>query len=83
MKTTKNNLQVSRFGFIISNKVSKKSVDRHKIRRRLNDIIHPRLKEIKKGFDVVVVVGPEIKNKTYQEIERTINKILIASKLIK
>ena len=82
LRVAKNNLLFSRFGFVVSNKVSKKSVERHKIKRRLNEIMRFKLPKIKKGFDVVIVVQSEIINKTYQQIEKAIIKLLVISRLV-
>ena len=38
-KTIKNNLKTSRFGFIISQKVSKKATVRNKLKRKLSGLI--------------------------------------------
>ena len=35
LRVAKNNLQISRFGFVVSQKVSKKATVRNKVRRRL------------------------------------------------
>lgn len=72
----KNRLEANRFGFVISNKISKSSVVRHKIKRRLSGAIFSVLPEIKKGFDFVVLALPVIKDKTYKEIKEDIVEIL-------
>lgn len=69
VKSLKNNQPTSRFGFLVGIKVSKKAVVRNKVKRRLREIIRLALADIKPGFDVVVMVRPEIADKTYQEIE--------------
>lgn len=69
LKITKNNLGKSRFGFIVSKKVSKKAVVRNKIKRRLRSIIKQNLKDIKKGMDVVLIILSGIEKKNFTELK--------------
>jgi ribonuclease P protein component len=78
-----NKLKVSRFAFVISNKISKKSVLRHKIKRRLSEIVRLRLKEIKPGIDCLIIAQPPIKNKNYQELKKLIEKNFLKVGLLK
>ncbi|MEK7497801.1 MAG: ribonuclease P protein component, partial [Patescibacteria group bacterium] len=43
----------SRFGFVISTKISKRAVKRNKAKRLLRAVIQKKIKIIKKGYDVV------------------------------
>jgi len=43
----------SKFGFIVSTKVSKDSVQRNRIRRAINEAVRYQMTDIKKGFDIV------------------------------
>lgn len=72
VKVAKNGLSLSRFGFIVSLKVSKKAVTRNKIKRQLREVIKLHLKDAKMGFDIVVMAKPEITGKKYQEIEQAL-----------
>jgi len=82
IRIVENNLDVSRFGFIISKKNFKKAVDRNKIKRRLRDTIHSRLEKIKPGFDVVVMIRKEIGNKSFKEIDEVMEEILNKAKIL-
>ena len=82
IKFIPNHLDVSRFGFLVGTKISKKSVVRNKIKRRLRETIRLKLAKIKPGFDVVVMVRLEIVDKTYQEIEQAISGALKEAKLL-
>lgn len=70
----------SRFGFIISTKISKKAVTRNKIKRIIADCIRIKLDEIKKGLDVVFLIKPnaikikdeELKNEVYEAITKNL-----------
>jgi ribonuclease P protein component len=72
----------SKFGIVVSAKVSKKSTVRNKIRRRLQEILRINLNKIKKGFKVMIVVKTSAVNKDYQEIRRDLELLLKNSGLI-
>lgn len=55
LRIFKNNLNTSRFGFVISVKISKKAVLRNKTKRRLKECARLNLARLKPGFDVVIV----------------------------
>ena len=78
LKIIKNQLDNSRFGFIVSLKVSKKAVIRNRIKRRLREIIKKKIKDIKTNYDIIILAKPEIISKDYKEIEKEI--ILIFKK---
>ena len=69
IKFLKNNLEIPRFAFIVGLKTSKKATARNTVRRRLEEAIRLNISQIKIGFDVVVMVNPEILKKDYHEIE--------------
>jgi ribonuclease P protein component len=46
----------SRFGFVISNKISKRANIRNKIKRILREAVKTSLPELKSGFDVIFLV---------------------------
>jgi len=80
LKILKNNLDISRFGFIISKKISKKAVIRNKIKRKLREIIKKEI--IKKGFDIIINTNLEILNKDYNEIRLEIRNLFKKAKLL-
>jgi ribonuclease P protein component len=57
-----NQQRCSRFGLVVSNKVSKKATVRNLIKRRVRAQIGEALQNFKKSFDVVVLVSPKIIN---------------------
>ncbi|OQA70330.1 MAG: Ribonuclease P protein component [Parcubacteria group bacterium ADurb.Bin247] len=56
IKFSSNNLAETRFGFIVSKKVSKKAVTRNRLKRIFREQTRLNLKNIKPGLDVVVIV---------------------------
>lgn len=73
-KQVDNNTKNSRFGIIVSLKVSKKAVERNKIKRRIREIIKSELDKIQDGKDFVIVVLPKITEKNFGEIKKSIVK---------
>jgi ribonuclease P protein component len=81
LKTTKNKLDKSRFGFIVSQKISRKAVIRNKIKRRLRAIVMKNLKTVKTGTDNLVITLPGIEKKDFSNTEQTVNNLFKKAKL--
>lgn len=56
VRSIKNNLSFSRFGFIISNKIDKRATRRNGLKRRLRSLASGVLDQVKPGYDIVVMV---------------------------
>lgn len=72
IKALPNNLKNSRFGIVVSNKVSKKATLRNRLKRQLRSLIFLNLSRFEKPLDVVIITRPEIKDKKYSEIKEKI-----------
>lgn len=83
VKCASNNLEVTRFGFSVSLKISKKAVKRNLLKRRLREIIQKKLEKIKPGYDCVVVARSGILDLDYKELEGSMELILKKLKLFK
>lgn len=57
-KVLKNNLPQSRFGFVVSKKVSSKAVERNAVKRRLRSMAAKGITEMKEPSDVMVIALP-------------------------
>lgn len=82
LKIIKNNLNQSRFGFIVGGKISKKASLRNKIKRRLRELVRKKLKKIKKGFDAILIAKEGLENKDFWELEEIINKLFSKARII-
>lgn len=82
IKFLKNNLKINRFSFIVGLKISKKAVQRNKIKRRLEEVIRLNFEQIITGFDIIIFTDKEIIEKEYIEIEENLIYLLKKSKLI-
>ncbi|MDD3102161.1 MAG: ribonuclease P protein component [Patescibacteria group bacterium] len=76
LKWLKNDLKNSRFGIVVSLKVDKKAVVRNRIKRRIRAILDIRKKDIKSGFDFMILTRTEIKNLDYWQIDDILKNIL-------
>jgi len=77
LKVLPNSLSLSRFAIVVSGKVSKKAIIRNRLKRQISEVIRLNLNSIKKGYDIVVIVKPDMIGKSYEEIEKTV-KISLA-----
>ncbi len=82
LKASKNNLNFNRFGFVVSQKVSKKAVTRNKIRRRLAQIMKVKDKDIKSGTDLIFIVLSGADKKEFPEMQALVESALIKMGLI-
>jgi len=64
LKIAANNLAVSRFGFVVSKKVSSKATVRNSIKRRVRAVVEKNLKAIAGGRDCIFFVAPTASNTT-------------------
>jgi ribonuclease P protein component len=74
LKAVDNGLSVSRLGILVSTKVSKKAVDRNRIKRQIRAIVREEWSKLKGGKDLVIIVFPQILDKKFEEIKEYILK---------
>ncbi len=67
----------SRFGFIISTKISKKAVIRNRIKRIIADVIRRNLDKLKSGHDVLFLVKPQIVKLEKETLEKETYEAII------
>lgn len=60
IKFQKNDLDLSRFGFIVSKRISKSAVIRNSIKRRIRNCFEKNVKAIKPGYDMLLIVRKNI-----------------------
>lgn len=80
LKVAKNGLSGARVGIVVSLKVSKKAVERNKIRRRLSEAVKANF-PMEKGFDMALVALPPIKEKDFAGVDQCIKDIFKKAKL--
>ncbi len=81
-KISKNKLDINRFGFVVSQKVSKRAVVRNKVRRRLAELMKVESEKMKTGIDLIVIALPGIEKKEFSEIKDLVGGAIERSGLI-
>lgn len=75
VKVMANNLPESRFGFIISKKVSNKATARNTIKRRLRALVAELVGGLSKKLDVVFVTLPGIQKQEFEDLQKSVTTI--------
>ena len=65
-----------KFGFIISKKISKKAVDRNKIKRRISEVLVKKMDKFKLGTKIVFLAKKNLMGSKIEEIEEEIDKLI-------
>jgi ribonuclease P protein component len=76
LKVAKNDLNINRFGFVVSQKVSKKATIRNKIRRRLSEAVKNQGDKIKNSTDLVLIGLPGIEKKNFHEVQEAVANLI-------
>lgn len=72
-----NRRQYSRVAIIVSKKVFKHAVDRNRVRRRVYEIMRPRINDFKRTVDVVVTIYQQsVRDMSQNELVAEIDKCL-------
>ncbi len=79
LKAAPNNLELCRWGFIVSRKVGT-AVTRNRIRRVLKEIVCQ--VNTKPGFDVVLIAHPEVANMDFQAVKSRLCLLLEKAGLV-
>jgi ribonuclease P protein component len=83
LKIKKSNTKETRIGFSIGIKFSAKAVDRNRAKRQLREILVKKLKNIKKGFDVVISIKKKgEKEFSSEELEKDLTSTLKKANLL-
>ncbi len=74
VKTSPNNLNISRFGTIVSSKIFKSSAKRNRLKRIFFDFIRLSGLHLAGGRDVLLIFFPPVAKLTKEEIEKELGK---------
>ena len=72
LRAVKNHLPESRFGFVVSKKVSSKATIRNKVKRRLRKAVQDQLLKVKNPMDAIIISLPGVEKKEFSEIQEII-----------
>ena len=82
IKFINNDLAITRFGLVVSNKISPKATKRNYIRRSLRQIIVESRKDIKSGFDIILLAKNNIIDAKLNDLREDLKKLLIQIKIL-
>jgi len=77
-----NQRKLSRFATVVGIKVSKRAVERNRLRRQMREVIRPLLPNLLPGMDVAITAQKEAKGMSYAEIEQGLIKAFKKAKLL-
>ena len=78
-----NGKSTNRLGVVVSKKVSKKAVDRNKIRRQVKEYLSTLDEELKQGYDLIVSAKPNCLDREYKDKVRSIRHLFLKKGLLK
>lgn len=73
----------NRFGVIISAKVSKKAVERNRLKRQIREALRELNKKLLQGFDLAIIVSPNLLKSDFKAIKNELEKVFIRLRLLK
>jgi ribonuclease P protein component len=82
LKVLKTGLPLSRFGFVVGTKVSKKATQRNKAKRRLRAIAAKLQPQVPEGYDIAFIVRAGLIEKTFAELEALVVSLFLKARLI-
>lgn len=82
LKFAKNQLNSTRFCFVVSKRVSKTAVGRNLLKRRMREIARAALPGLKSGYDLVLIAVPGLEKKDYPGIESAMTRCFSRSGVI-
>lgn len=82
LKIYPNGTKETRIGLSVGLKFSKSALQRNRAKRQLREAIRKRLPQIKKGFDVVVLIRAEKDKASPKKLETTVQKAFETAGLI-
>ncbi len=81
LKTTKNDLGFSRFGFVVSQKVAKKASVRNKIKRRLREVVRLKIKQLGVEADNLFIALRGIEGRNFKGIDESVDALFKKAKI--
>lgn len=66
----------SRFGFVVSTKISKSAVVRNKVKRILREAVTKVISEVKAGYDCVFLVKTPILNSNKEDLMKEVERVM-------
>lgn len=81
IKYVKNNEEYSKISVVVPKKVAKLAVVRNRIKRQLSEIIRLKYKELKPGYNILLVCKPNVLQMQYGQLDREWDYLMEKSEL--
>lgn len=83
LRASPNNLETSRFTVVVSLKVSKKAVERNRLKRRLREILRQEIMPaVKNGIDGLILTQPPLLKLTFLELRELMLALFKKARLL-
>jgi len=82
IKYGKNTFSESRIGFPIGKAFSKKATIRNRTRRILREAAMQCLKDVRPGYDIIILIKPDYQNIELMKVVTELKKIMLKANLI-
>lgn len=83
LKVMKNDLGLTRFGFVVSNKISPVAARRNRIKRVMRETARSYQNDIKEGYDCLFIAKKGLEEVESEDIRIGVDKLLRKSGLLK
>ncbi len=83
VKAMANQSLANRYGIIVSTKVSKKSVERNKLKRQIRAVLKDFDQRLAGGHDLIIMVLPEALKQEFIVLKQELETILLKLRLFK
>jgi len=83
LKAMRNDLGITRFGFIVSNKISGAAAKRNRVKRLLREAVRSFQDDVKEGYDCLFIARNNIIERKAEEVSMIVEKLLRKSGLLK
>jgi ribonuclease P protein component len=77
-----NDHSITRFGVVAGRSVGN-AVKRNRAKRRLREILRPRIKQIADGWDILLLARKSIHDASYDELQQALDVLIMKANLLK
>lgn len=82
LRAAHNSLSYNRYGFVVSKQVDKRATVRNRVKRVLRSCIEEVLRQIRQGFDIILIIRKSAVGVSRQELMKTLAEQLQKAALL-
>jgi len=80
---TRGDVLPSKFGFVVSTKISKKATERNRVKRMLRESVRKVISEVKPGVDILFLGKKSLLKTTFDKTTKEVRQSLVKANLLK